>query len=325
MIVVVSAKYGQTDTLKKDLKIYSNESKKYKFNRHHALYMATGEIQSSAALSVCIDNFGYSSFVAMPQDIDLVATGDWEKARLLSVDVNKLLNLLEKYGIVIIPGFFAASNLGFKLLGRGSSDTVALFLAKNLIDRGIEVSVNLKTDVKGVYRADPFYVPASKIDKLYHSEMQSLLVAGFTKMSPTAAKLAKENHIEYQISSVFFNEEGTFIVDDEDDIRIASLVINKIAILNSDDSKLKVSRNYLDHYDLTYWKNLTTRFSDISMVGKNAMYFYRENSELKQLLADFEIYEFSISDNIITITIEDLKVADYIKELYEFFEKRCWK
>ena len=111
-----------------------------------------GEFRSSALVSLALSNLGVDCHAVDPHEIDLLARGGPMDADLAGVDLPKLLDLLTKYEVLVVPGFVAHDQNGHLVaLGRGGTDLTAIYLANALL---AERMILLK-DVDGLYDSDP--------------------------------------------------------------------------------------------------------------------------------------------------------------------------
>lgn len=111
-----------------------------------------GEFRSSALVSLALSNLGVNCHPVDPHEIDLLAKGGPMDADLAGVDLPKMLDLLAKYEVLVVPGFVAHDEDGHLVaLGRGGTDLTAIYLANALL---AERTILLK-DVDGLYDSDP--------------------------------------------------------------------------------------------------------------------------------------------------------------------------
>ncbi|MEZ5978352.1 MAG: hypothetical protein R3F34_09045 [Planctomycetota bacterium] len=116
-----------------------------------ASILAQGEREAAGLLALALDGAGVPSRVVDPASV-LRAAGDPLDADPVALDTAKFERAFERVDVVVLPGFFAADAEGSTvLLGRGGSDTTAVFAATEL---GARRCVLLK-DVDGLYESDP--------------------------------------------------------------------------------------------------------------------------------------------------------------------------
>src|SRR3989475_725284 len=96
-------------------------------------------------------------------------------------------------------------------LGRGGSDTTAVALAARLgADR-----CQIFTDVRGIYTADPRFVPgARQLSIIGYEEMLELAHQGAQVMQTRAVELGWVNNVIIEVLSSFEDAPGTLIAED---------------------------------------------------------------------------------------------------------------
>ena len=98
-----------------------------------AQLLATGERTAAALLGIALDRVGVPSRVLDPGEVALTVNGSPLDSEPADVDAGKLHSLLERFGVLVLPGFFGYARDGaLHLLGRGGSDLSAVFLAQAL-------------------------------------------------------------------------------------------------------------------------------------------------------------------------------------------------
>lgn len=148
VIAVVSALAGDTDALLGRCdRLHGGAAPSAR-----AAVVANGEAHSAALLGLLLDRAGIPAAVGSPGGLGLVAKGDPLDATPTRLDTWKVRALLDRHGVLVVPGFVAIDALGSPVvLGRGGSDLTALFLAQRCdADR-----CRLVKDVDGLYTSDP--------------------------------------------------------------------------------------------------------------------------------------------------------------------------
>ncbi|MCP3918176.1 MAG: homoserine dehydrogenase [bacterium] len=131
-----------------------------------AAVVSNGELASAALLGLHLDRAGVPASVLTPAAIDLVAVGDPLDAEPVGVDVQRLRRPLAAGGVVVVPGYVACDGRGRTVvLGRGGSDTTAIFLAAQLG----ATRCRLIKDVDGLYERDPAAESADSAPRRYAS------------------------------------------------------------------------------------------------------------------------------------------------------------
>ena len=116
--------------------------------RELALLMSTGELVSCTLLTMAIRSLGYKAISLSGGQAGIITDGDYNHARILDIDPQRINNELNEDNIVIVAGFQGTNdNMDITTLGRGGSDTTAVALAAKLNAKVCEIY----TDVDGIY------------------------------------------------------------------------------------------------------------------------------------------------------------------------------
>ncbi|GAJ05368.1 unnamed protein product, partial [marine sediment metagenome] len=171
--------------------------------------LSTGEIVSSTLLAMALREMGHEAISLSGAQAGIQTDATYSRARILTVESQRVVRELEKGNIVIVAGFQGISEgEDITTLGRGGSDTTAVALAASL---GAEVC-QLFTDVDGVYTADPRLVPeAQKLAEIGYDEMLELASYGAGVVHPRAVELGELFNIPILVASSFTQNPGTLI------------------------------------------------------------------------------------------------------------------
>jgi aspartate kinase len=204
VVVVCSAMGDTTDNL---LRLASDISKNPD-PRELDLLLSTGELVSATLLAMAISNLGYKAVSLSGLQAGIKTDNMYGKARIDSIDPERIHSELEKGNIVIVAGFQGINtNQDVTTLGRGGSDTTAVALAAALNADRCEVY----TDVDGIYTADPRIVQnARKIKQIGYEEMLELASYG-AKMHPRSIELGSVYNVPIYVASSFNDDVGTLI------------------------------------------------------------------------------------------------------------------
>jgi len=205
VVVVVSAMGDTTQELMK----LAQEIADSPDNRELDVLLSTGEIVSSTLLAIAIRSLGHKSVSLSGAQAGIQTDGTYSRARILSIEPQRILSSVNDGNIVIVAGFQGVSNqMDVTTLGRGGSDTTAVALAAKLRAEICEIY----TDVEGIYTADPRIVPqARKLKEIEYEEMLELATQGAKVMHPRAVELGQVYKIPILVSSSFTNTPGTLI------------------------------------------------------------------------------------------------------------------
>jgi len=205
VVVVVSAMGDTTDELLKlASQVTSNPPK-----RELDLLLSSGEIISSALLSMALQSLGEKAVAFNGSQGGIITDGVHTRARIQRIEVERILEEVKKGKIVVVAGFQGVTpgNI-ITTLGRGGSDLTAVALAAAL-----KVNVcEIYTDVEGVYTADPQIVPeARKLKRISYEEMLELASSGAKVIHLRAVEIAQKYKVRLHIRSSFTEKEGTIV------------------------------------------------------------------------------------------------------------------
>jgi aspartate kinase len=172
--------------------------------------LATGEQVTIALMAMAMHAQGQEAISFTGGQIGLVTDGAFSKARIQSIDEQRIFDQLEKGKIVIIAGFQGVTPDGdFTTLGRGGSNATLVAIGAVL---KADVCENY-TDVDGIYTADPRIVPsARKIDRISYDEMLELSGLGASVLQTRAVEFAKKYNVPIHVRNSQNDNEGTWIV-----------------------------------------------------------------------------------------------------------------
>ena len=204
--VVVSAMGDTTDDLiALATKICANPPK-----REMDQLLATGEQQTIALMAMAIHAQGHEAISFTGGQIGLVTDNAFSKARIQSINKQRILDQLSAGKIVIIAGFQGVTLEGdYTTLGRGGSNATLVAIGAVL---NADVCENY-TDVDGIYTADPRIVKnARKIERISYDEMLELSGLGASVLQTRAVEFAKKYNVPLHVRNSQNENEGTWIV-----------------------------------------------------------------------------------------------------------------
>ncbi len=227
--VVVSAMGKTTNefiTLSKQ--INPNPSK-----REYDVLLSAGEQISISLLAMALEKIGVKAISFTGWQIGFLTCGAHSKAKIKSIDKNKIIKKLNENHVIIIAGFQGVTEFGdITTLGRGGSDTSAVALAVALKADLCEIY----TDVDGIYTIDPRIIKnARKLKKISYTEMLELASLGASVLHSRAVEIARNNKIKLCVRSSFnIDTEGTFVVNENElNTLERKVIITGIAIDNN--------------------------------------------------------------------------------------------
>ena len=205
VVVVASARGKQTDQLVADAyEINPNPPK-----REMDQLLSTGEIQSVSLFAMALAAMGYEAISFTGGQIRMLTDSIHTKARIRSIDAERIHKQLDLGKIVVVAGFQGIDEEeNITTLGRGGSDTTAVALAAALGAKECEIY----TDVDGIYTSDPrIYKKAVKMEQISYDEMLEMASLGAGVMHPRAIEFGKKYDVIIHVRSSSENIEGTII------------------------------------------------------------------------------------------------------------------
>ena len=205
VVVVASARGKQTDELIADaLELNLNPPK-----RELDQLLSTGEQQSVSLFAMALDTMGHDAISFTGGQIRMITDSDHTKARIKSVDAERIHKELDKGRIVIVAGFQGIDeNENITTLGRGGSDTTAVVLAAALGAEACEIY----TDVDGIHTTDPrIFKNAAKAKQISYDEMLELASLGAGVIYTRAVEVGKNYDVKIHVRSSIEEKDGTII------------------------------------------------------------------------------------------------------------------
>jgi aspartate kinase len=199
---------------------------------------ATGEQVTIGLLTMALMALGLKAKSYTGAQVRVVTDSAFTKARIASIDDERLRADLAAGVVPVIAGFQGVDDTGnITTLGRGGSDTSAVALAAAL--KADECQIY--TDVDGVYTTDPRIVPeARRLKTITFEEMLEMASLGSKVLQIRAVEFAGKYKVRLRVLSSFEDEgDGTLITFEEDE-KMEQAVISGIAF-NRDEAKITVT------------------------------------------------------------------------------------
>ncbi|MFN4004825.1 MAG: aspartate kinase [Hylemonella sp.] len=245
MVVVPSAMSGETNRLLGLAKELAPAKTTEAYTRELDMLAATGEQASSALLAIALQAEGIDAVSYAGWQVPIVTNNAYTKARIESIDDQRIRADLAAGKVVIITGFQGVDEAGnITTLGRGGSDTSAVAVAAAL--KADECLIY--TDVDGVYTTDPRIVPeARRLKTVSFEEMLEMASMGSKVLQIRSVEFAGKYKVRLRVLSSFtpwdidIDEEaksGTLITFEEDE-KMEQAVVSGIAF-NRDEAKISV-------------------------------------------------------------------------------------
>ena len=207
VVVVVSAQGNMTNKLIEEEK----EITKKADLREHDFLLSVGEQISAAKLSMFLQELGYEAIAYTAWQLPIITNKKFGDADIIEINVKKIEKSLEENKIVIVTGFQGVDReFEITTLGRGGSDTTAVYLAHALNAK----ECYIYTDVDGVYTEDPNKIGnnAKKLKHISYDNMLEMANNGAKVMHNKSIEIAKKYNVKIIVKSTFENtKEGTII------------------------------------------------------------------------------------------------------------------
>ncbi|QHS10096.1 aspartate kinase [Sinimarinibacterium sp. NLF-5-8] len=209
VVVAVSAMSGETNRLLDLAKGINAKGSKREFDQ----ILATGEQVSIGLLALALEKAGLRARSYTGPQIAIKTDDAFGKARIQSIDTEKLLADCRAGIVPVVAGFQGIAPDGSTAtLGRGGSDTTAVALASAL--KADECQIY--TDVDGVYTTDPRVEPkARRLEKITFEEMLELASLGSKVLQIRSVEFAGKYKVPLRVLSSFKDGDGTLITLEE--------------------------------------------------------------------------------------------------------------
>ncbi len=245
VVVVPSAMSGETNRLLGLARELSPEKSTREVLRELDMIASTGEQVSVGLLSLALQSEGQPAISYTGWQVPVRTNDSYTKARIDSIDDQRVKAELNAGKVVIITGFQGIDeHNNITTLGRGGSDTSAVAVAAAL---GADECL-IFTDVDGVTPTDPRLVPeAPRLGSVSFEEMLEMASLGSKVLQIRSVEFAGKYKVPMRVLSSFtpwdidINEEaksGTLITFEEDK-NMEKAIVSGIAF-NRDEAKISV-------------------------------------------------------------------------------------
>lgn len=232
VVVVVSAMSGETNRLLG----LASEISQQPTARELDVLLSTGEQVTIALLCMALIEKNQAACSFTGGQINLLTDNSHGKARIKSINSDKILNSLDQGSVVVIAGFQGITDSGdISTLGRGGSDTSAVAVAAAINADECQIY----TDVKGVYTTDPRVVPEARLlEKITFEEMLEMASLGSKVLQIRAVEFAGKHNVPLRVISTFEEGQGTLITYDEEE-SMEQALISGLAF-NRDEAQITI-------------------------------------------------------------------------------------
>ena len=231
IVVVLSAMGKTTDELVELAHTVADTPR----GRELDMLLASGEQVSVSLLGLALQARGVSAVALTGGQCGIRTDGNFNAARIESIDTTRIISELNEGKVVIIAGFQGITvDQEITTLGRGGSDITGAALAVALSADVCEIC----TDVDGVLSADPDIVPhARKWPAIGYEEAIEMASSGAKVIHPRAAEVCMAYKMPIHVRSSFHLRDGTWIRGSQ------SMKIEQAAVLgvSSDKAIAKVT------------------------------------------------------------------------------------
>ena len=231
VVVVVSAMAGETDKLIR----LSQQVAPNPDERELDVLVSTGEQVSIALLAIALKSMGCDAKSYLGFQIKIATDSTFGKARITSIESEKILDDLKNGRVVVVAGFQGIDELdNITTLGRGGSDTTGVAVAAALKADVCEIY----TDVDGVYTTDPnVYPKARKLSKISYDEMLEMASLGAKVLQIRSVEFAKKYDVPIHVRSSFNDNPGTIVC--KEDKEMERVIVSGVTY-NKNEAKIEI-------------------------------------------------------------------------------------
>ncbi|MDH3762742.1 MAG: aspartate kinase [Gammaproteobacteria bacterium] len=235
MVIVVSAMSGETNRLVDLAQQVDPQAR----GRELDVLLTTGEQVTIALLAMALEKRGYPARSYTGGQVKITTDSAHNKARIKSIDHERITDDLENDRIVVVAGFQGVDEQNnITTLGRGGSDTTGVALAAAL--RADECQIF--TDVDGVYTTDPRVEPeARRLATITFEEMLEMASLGSKVLQIRAVEFAQKYEVPLRVLSSFGEGQGTLITTEYGADKIMEQALISGIAFNRDEAQLTIN------------------------------------------------------------------------------------
>ncbi|OIJ12712.1 aspartate kinase [Anaerobacillus alkalidiazotrophicus] len=220
------------------------------------LMKASGEDNCAKLFASYLQSLGVDAHYVDPKEAGLLVSKEYGNAQVLPEAYDNLMELRNKEGILVFPGFFGYTHEGTLVtFPRGGSDITGSIVAAGV---KAELYENF-TDVDSVYAANPNVVKNPvEIKELTYREMRELSYAGFSVFHDEALIPAFKKGIPVCIKNTNNpSAKGTMIVSER------NYMVNPVVGIASDSGFSTIYvRKYLMNREVGFGRHLLQILED---------------------------------------------------------------
>ena len=235
MVIVVSAMSGETNRLVELAQQVDPRAR----GRELDVLLTTGEQVTIALLAMALEKRGYPARSYTGGQVKITTDSAHNKARIKSIDHERIRNDLDNGRIVVVAGFQGVDeDDNITTLGRGGSDTTGVALAAALKADECQIF----TDVDGVYTTDPRVEPeARRLETITFEEMLEMASLGSKVLQIRAVEFAQKYEVPLRVLSSFGEGEGTLITTEYGADKIMEQALISGIAFNRDEAQLTIN------------------------------------------------------------------------------------
>ncbi|MBL8551798.1 MAG: aspartate kinase [Hyphomonadaceae bacterium] len=224
LAVIVSAMAGETDRLVKLAREAGGDTHNRpgiagkNFDDEYDVVVSTGEQVTTGLLSLALRQLGVPARSWQNWQIPIRSDASHSRARVDTIDSEKLGAAIDAGEVAVIPGFQAVTaDDRITTLGRGGSDTSAVAVAAAIKAERCDIY----TDVDGVYTTDPRITQrARRLEKIAYEEMLEMASLGAKVLLTRSVELAMAQRVPVRVLSSFVEpgdpNPGTIVCGEEE-------------------------------------------------------------------------------------------------------------
>jgi len=235
MVIVVSAMSGETNRLVELAQQVDPRAR----GRELDVLLTTGEQVTIALLAMALEKRGYPARSYTGGQVKITTDSAHNKARIKSIDHERIRNDLDNGRIVVVAGFQGVDEYdNITTLGRGGSDTTGVALAAALKADECQIF----TDVDGVYTTDPRVEPeARRLETITFEEMLEMASLGSKVLQIRAVEFAQKYEVPLRVLSSFGEGQGTLITTEYGADKIMEQALISGIAFNRDEAQLTIN------------------------------------------------------------------------------------
>lgn len=284
-------------------------------------FLAAGENNNAKLIAAYFRANGLKARYIHPKKAGLIVSDEPQNARILPSSYDKIEEVTELEGVLVIPGFFGVTKENnICTFSRGGSDITGSLIAAGV---GAELYENF-TDVDGIFAAHPGIIDnPHSIEVLTYKEMRELAYAGFSVLHDEALIPAYRGKIPLVIKNtnnpdhpgtqivLEHKAEHAPVVGISGDDKFVSINMSKY-LMNKEVGFGRKVLQILEDLNIR-WEHMPTGIDDLSVViRERELTPIKEQEILKYLIQKLEVDEVSITKNLSIIMIVGEQMKSHV-------------